>query len=182
VTIVCKCVLQRLSFVSPPLSHLDEEDIRRFGWKQKCANIPLDFLSLSSFSAPFCALHAVFCLQSCVCRQRSSFFWVCFLLLPLWFLFAEIFFDSVLTPRCVLVRPNLQILYKKEFSQDFAFACLCLFVSWGFFFSFFVGFVGVVVLEVLVSGVLWMLKVVLAAVLYYYTTVCFSFQIHSSCF
>jgi len=162
---------------------LDEEDIRRFGWKQKCANIPLDFLSLSHLFPPLfahCTQFFAFNL-ACVGNVRP-FFWVCFLLLPLWFLFAEIFFDSVLTPRCVLVRPNLQILYKKEFSQDFAFACLCLFVSWGFFFSFFVGFVGVVVLEVLVSGVLWMLKVVLAAVLYYYTTVCFSFQIHSSCF
>ncbi len=38
--------------------------------------MPLFFLSLSSFFAPFCALHAVFFsfLQSCVCRQRSSFF------------------------------------------------------------------------------------------------------------
>ncbi len=145
--------------------------------------ISLSSFSLSSFSVPFCALHAVFFPSSLRVSATFVLFFGLFLLLPLLFLFAEIFFDSVLTPRCVLVRPNFKILYNKEFRQDFDFACLFLFVSWGFFFFF--------------GGGCWrcrrcrsgfgfwglsMLMVVLAAMLYYYTTVFFSFQIHSSWF
>jgi hypothetical protein len=78
-------------------------------------------------------------------------------------------------------RPAEFYLYKKEFRRGFAFARLFLLISWVFFLVGFVGVV-VVVVQVLVSGVLLMLMVVLAAMLYYDTIVCFSFQIHSSCF
>ncbi len=136
-------VLQRLSFVSPPLSHLDEEDGYKKIWMETemCEYPSLLSLSLSLshlFPPLFAHCTQFFCLQSCVCRQRSSFFFGLFFFC--FFLFGFCLQKFSLIPSSHLGASSsgriFQILYNKELCQDFAFACLCLFVSWGVFFFF----------------------------------------------